>query len=405
MRITGQGVNNYTQFYKPNWSVKRDDNNRPVTNRPDNDRQNASFRIKSLVENLIEKKERLQEQIGIIIAEESIHPAKAQSRVKDLQNQIEELNKFIEEAKFEEFKKTADIINADNHDLTSNIEQDDVNSSIIITSTSISQAKTISGLGRKIEGEAKVLKSEIKLDRLRGASEESLKDKTEKLAKIEEKVEAIYDQLGDKLKYLTEEIKISQKMAANDEIKSMSEDEYLKQLSEKFTNLKIAVGNYNQGDAERGRGNVTIAPGYLQKALNDPKIAAELENILTDISAAEKWFDDPSQTNGMKLIASGVMIYENGGIGSWSAFRPVDPAKENATISKKFDYQAIIDQFQDERKVAGENLETNEKVSMEYNKAAKIFEKNRQAVKIMNEMIKPIKKVESSKTKSFDVKL
>ena len=405
MRITGQGVNNYTQFYKPNWSVKRDDNNRPVTNRPDNDRQNASFRIKSLVENLIEKKERLQEQIGIIIAEESIHPAKAQSRVKDLQNQIEELNKFIEEAKFEEFKKTADILNADNHDLTSNIEQDDVNSSIIITSTSISQAKTISGLGRKIEGEAKVLKSEIKLDRLRGASEESLKDKTEKLAKIEEKVEAIYDQLGDKLKYLTEEIKISQKMAANDEIKSMSEDEYLKQLSEKFTNLKIAVGNYNQGDAERGRGNVTIAPGYLQKALNDPKIAAELENILTDISAAEKWFDDPSQTNGMKLIASGVMIYENGGIGSWSAFRPVDPAKENATISKKFDYQAIIDQFQDERKVAGENLETNEKVSMEYNKAAKIFEKNRQAVKIMNEMIKPIKKVESSKTKSFDVKL
>lgn len=106
--------------------------------------------------------------------------------------------------------------------------------------------------------------------------------------------------------------------AASSEAGPKTAAEYFNQLCECFSSLKISQGRYTPGTvAGSGTGNVRIDPRYMEKAANDPAVAAELEKNLSDLPAAESWLQSMCALRGTEVVACGVVIDEDGGMSSW----------------------------------------------------------------------------------------
>ena len=128
---------------------------------------------------------------------------------------------------------------------------------------------------------------------------------------------------------------------SSDASEKISATDYYDNLREKYSDLKIKTGIYNPGTAAgAGLGNVMIHPDYIKKASNDPQTAAELENTLNGIPAAETWLENMCKMNGMELISYGAVIDENGDMSSWSVTRTSDET-DNTSKTEKADQKEM----------------------------------------------------------------
>ncbi|SNT02252.1 hypothetical protein SAMN05446037_10345 [Anaerovirgula multivorans] len=159
--------------------------------------------------------------------------------------------------------------------------------------------------------------------------------------------------------------------------KQMSEQEYLKELQEKYPSLKLSTGYLNtKGPSGTGLGNVVIHPNLLKKMAGDPEFASKVENNIKYIPQGEAWKKSMIESGGRKLVASGCFVDEDGNVSSWSI--------SSTTIGNP---------EEDEKKERMKELQ--EKLAQEQRKIEKVTEKYTEQRKQLEEMLQ-INRIEAS---------
>ena len=113
--------------------------------------------------------------------------------------------------------------------------------------------------------------------------------------------------------------------AAANFAKNSSDDEknILKNLREKFPNLKISVGTAPFSGT--GTNNLSISPKILQEMQNNPEKKIEYEALIFDIATQN--FSQPG------LKSHGFIITDDGGLRGWGISEHND--KKNSPLNKK----------------------------------------------------------------------
>lgn len=164
----------------------------------------------------------------------------------------------------------------------------------------------------------------------------------------------------------------------DDATNTSSAGSYLEQLKSKFTELNLSAGDYSGGTTGTGvQGNVLISPKLIEKADNDPAVAAKLEEDLSGVADAEQWLKNQCAAQGMTLDACGIIIDEDGNMSSWSQVTTtsgsddsdeVDSEKEDEEkrIEKKRQEKADAEREADEDAQAETGMQTTSSYYSEY---------------------------------------
>ncbi|MBU5316197.1 FlxA-like family protein [Clostridium bornimense] len=136
----------------------------------------------------IEKQiDNVQNQIQKLSENKNLSDDQKMERRKELQQQLQDLNKQLMERKIEiQREKRED--NVSNNKVNLHDTAEFSAEGLISASNTMKQIKTTNTVKTSIEGEARVLKSEIKMDKSRGINTEG---KESRLAKINDKVSDI----------------------------------------------------------------------------------------------------------------------------------------------------------------------------------------------------------------------
>lgn len=175
-----------------------------------------------LIKSLMEQKSRLQDRIGRINSNDNVDPARIQAQIKDIIEQIEEIDKLIAQVEMEKKKKEMEKKNSANNDSSnepdnsqngvSGGEEADLTTCIVNASNALDQTKIVYSVKTKMEGEAGVLKSEIELDKARSKSGGRIVEKEEKLADIESGISELNINITNRLNKINQDINDSRKV-------------------------------------------------------------------------------------------------------------------------------------------------------------------------------------------------
>ncbi|SNS31664.1 hypothetical protein SAMN05446037_1007177 [Anaerovirgula multivorans] len=174
--------------------------------------------------------------------------------------------------------------------------------------------------------------------------------------------------------------------ASETEVKAQkSEEDYLKELKEKYPSLKFSTGYSNaKGPSGTGLGNVVLHPNLLKKMASDPEFASKVENNIKYIPQGEAWLKNMLGSNGRKLVASGCFVDENGNVSSWSVSSTTignpkeDERKEQLEIlqeklaEERLEMERMLAKRADLRK-SEEMLQTD---TIKANKITKLYQSN-----------------------------
>lgn len=122
--------------------------------------------------------------------------------------------------------------------------------------------------------------------------------------------------------------------------KNSSVDDYIKELSSKFPNLKFQVGLGGLAPGKlmppdvKGLGNVRIDPIYLKKVASDPKAAEDLEAKLQWEPSAEAWLKSMYALQGKRVVATVTGIDKNGDFFGGAITEPIN-SKSNSDCDSK----------------------------------------------------------------------
>ncbi|AKA68179.1 hypothetical protein [Clostridium scatologenes] len=122
--------------------------------------------------------------------------------------------------------------------------------------------------------------------------------------------------------------------------KDSSVDDYIKELSSKFPNLKFQVGLGGLAPGKlmppdvKGLGNIRIDPTYLKKVASDPKAAEDLEAKLQWEPAAEAWLKSMYALQGRKVVSTVTGIDKNGDFFSGAITEPINSKSNSDSDSK-----------------------------------------------------------------------
>lgn len=101
-----------------------------------------------------------------------------------------------------------------------------------------------------------------------------------------------------------------------------SNSNVLKNLSEKFPNIKFTVGT--KPFSSMGTNNVSISPKILKQMENDPEKRMEYEALIYDIAHTDL-------KQGRNLKSGGFIIDDKGGLSAWSVSEHNDGNRRNVT--------------------------------------------------------------------------
>ncbi|WP_243186938.1 DUF6033 family protein [Clostridium muellerianum] len=122
--------------------------------------------------------------------------------------------------------------------------------------------------------------------------------------------------------------------------KNSSVDDYLKELSSKFPNLKFQVGLGSLAPGKlmppdvKGLGNIRIDPTYLKKVASDPKAAEDLEAKLQWEPSAEAWLKSMYALQGKRVVATVTGIDANGDFFGGAITEPINSKSNSDSDSK-----------------------------------------------------------------------
>lgn len=141
----------------------------------------------------------VQNQIQKISENKNMSDEQKAERRKELQQQLQDLNKQLMERKIEIQKEKREKNAKSNGSNNVKESQDTMEFSVeglISASNAMKQMRTTNTVKTSMEGEARVLKSEIKMDKSRGVNTEN---KESRLAKVNEKVSDITEDINKQI--------------------------------------------------------------------------------------------------------------------------------------------------------------------------------------------------------------
>ena len=210
----------------------------PVSNNNNNYTLNSNG-SDSAIKLLEKQKQDLQEKIQKI-NDGKDEPKVKQDKIKEIQTQIQEIESQIQMIRTEKMREKQKIEKEDENaqteqvgNITSNIDGDTLSlsnmTSLLSSSNSYSQLKTISGIKTNMNGTARVLKIEIKIDEARGVD---TTDKKNALREIEKNARGLDKKIGEENNKIQKNVKkdIDEKDKAKDDDNQEKDEKDQEQL-------------------------------------------------------------------------------------------------------------------------------------------------------------------------------
>lgn len=114
------------------------------------------------------------------------------------------------------------------------------------------------------------------------------------------------------------------------------DSDVLKNLSEKFPNVKFTVGT--KPFSGTGTNNVSISPKILKQMENDPDKRLEYEALIYDVAHTDL-------AQGRKLKSGGFIIGDDGGLRAWSVSEHTDGNRRNIANLNRNDKKSWFDKM------------------------------------------------------------
>ncbi len=171
----------------------------------------------SLIDTLMKQKMSIMEQKDSLISstkKDGKSMDSIQSQLDAFEKQLKDIDQQIAEATTKEMQKQTEKGNKDNKPKTKQEVENARLANVMDLSQGLQRAEAVSSVKARVDGEARVLKSEIELDKMRGASEEALADKENKLSDLQNKSAGLVSDIGEILADVTEKTAEQNEMAA-----------------------------------------------------------------------------------------------------------------------------------------------------------------------------------------------
>lgn len=164
-----------------------------------------------LVKSLMKQKQALIEQKNELINTTRTKGGDMQSiraSVEAYDQQIQTIDRQISQEMSKQAEKQMENQKQkqDNQPKTSQEIENKRLADIVNLSSDLSQAKNVQSIQVSVKGDARVLKSEIELDKMRGGSSEAISRKEKKLAELEEKANELTSKLAEKAGETVEQV-------------------------------------------------------------------------------------------------------------------------------------------------------------------------------------------------------
>lgn len=165
--------------------------------------------------------ENIRKHIENINKDKNMDVGKKNKLIKDLQSQIEEIEKLKRMSEKENLKSALkqpqNVKKHKNSTISENKDGDtlEINQSfndVMKLDNALQQSKKIKSIQVNLQGESRILKCEIKIDKSRGVDTSS---KENRLSKIEENIQKVRKNMGEKNKKINDEILVTSKKENN----------------------------------------------------------------------------------------------------------------------------------------------------------------------------------------------
>lgn len=170
----------------------------------------------SLVDTLMKQKMSIMEQKDSLISstkKDGKSMDSIRSQLDAFEKQLKDIDQQIAEATTKEVQKQTEKGNKDNKPKTKQEVENARLANVMDLSQGLQRAEAVSSVKARVDGEARVLKSEIELDKMRGASEEAHADKENKLSDLQNKSAGLVSDIGEILADVTEKTAEQNEMA------------------------------------------------------------------------------------------------------------------------------------------------------------------------------------------------
>ena len=206
------GQNSFLNVYRVNQSIARQNNNDDTLQLVKNLSKDSvtispQGKAKNFLENLMKQKMNITEQRKSLISralEKGDTMDSIKSQLEAYDDQLKNIDNQIAEMMTKEMKKQAEKVKEQYDNNKPKTEEEVENqrlTAVSALSIDLRQAKAINAVKMKIDGESRVLKSEIKIDKGRGLS---VKAKEDKLVDMKQKSSNLISKITDKLADISE---------------------------------------------------------------------------------------------------------------------------------------------------------------------------------------------------------
>lgn len=204
----------------------------------------------SLVNSLMKQKMNIMEQRDSLISStkengQSMDTIKTQ--LDSFEKQLKDIDQQISEAVTKEMQKQTENSNKNKKPKTKQEIENARLANVMDLSQGLKTAQVVNSTKTRVDGEARVLKSEIELDKMHGASEEALADKKSKLSALESKSAGLVADIGEILAGTAEAVEEQNEIAAS---KEKDENAGLKGKDETDSKEKDETAITKDGDEE-----------------------------------------------------------------------------------------------------------------------------------------------------------
>lgn len=155
----------------------------------------------SLIDTLMKQKMSIMEQKDSLISstkKDGKSMDSIQSQLESYEKQLKDIDQQISEAMTKEMEKQAEKSRKeDNKPKTKQEIENERLANVMDLSQGLEKAETVESVKTRVDGEARVLKSEIALDTMRGASKEAIEKKENKLSDLEKKSAELLSDMGE----------------------------------------------------------------------------------------------------------------------------------------------------------------------------------------------------------------
>lgn len=184
----------------------------------------------SLIETLMKQKMSITDQKNSLISsakKDGRSMDSIKSQVEAYEKQLKEIDQQISEAMAKEMEKQAEKSKKDDGPKTEQEVENARLANVLDLSQGLENAEVVDSVKTRVDGEARVLKSEIALDKMRGASAEAVAAKEEKLAGLEKKSAELLSDVGEIVAETAETAKEQNEIAASKEKDDEEEEQII----------------------------------------------------------------------------------------------------------------------------------------------------------------------------------